>query len=150
MNYLCSVERGETSETQKKISITPKGKSNKTMNKTSKFAEVISVDLNRLVIPAAEGFSQEVRIFRGLWDEDTTVTQIKALGKEIISEALRNTLTNEVFEKGVRITTQSGGLGYYNVKLTEEAVDALLAATEDCRYDSVDSRLDYAIWYNRD
>ena len=125
-------------------------KQNKTMNKTSKFAEVISVDLNRLVIPGAEGFSQEVRIFRGLWDEDITVPQIKALGKEIISEALRNTLTNEVFEKGVRITTQSGGLGYYSVKLTQEAVDALLAATEDCRYASVDSRLDYAIWYNRD
>lgn len=119
------------------------------MNKTSKFAEVISVDLNRLVIPGAEGFSQEVRIFRGLWDEDITVAQIKALGKEIISEALRNTLTDEVFEKGVRITTQSGGLGYYSVKLTQEAVDALLGATEDCRYDSVDSRLDYAIWYNR-
>ena len=120
------------------------------MNKTSKFAEVISVDLNRLVIPGAEGFSQEVRIFRGLWDEDITVAQIKALGKEIISEALRNTLTDEVCEKGVRITTQSSGLGYYSVKLTQEAVDALLVATEDCRYDSVASRLDYAIWYNRD
>lgn len=119
------------------------------MNKTSKFAEVISVDLNRLVIPAAEGFSQEVRIFRGLWDEDTTVAQIKALGKEIISKALRNTLPNEVFEKGVRITNQ-GSLGNYSVKLTQEAVDALLGATEDCRYDSVASRLDYAIWYNRD
>lgn len=119
------------------------------MNKTSKFAEVISVDLNRLVIPGAEGFSQEVRIFRGLWDEDITVPQIKALGKEIISEALRNTLTDEVFEKGVRITNH-GSLGNYSVKLTQEAVDALLAATEDCRYASVDSRLDYAIWYNRD
>ena len=124
-------------------------KQNKTMNKTSKFAEVISVDLNRLVIPGAEGFSQEVRIFRGLWDEDITVPQIKALGKEIISEALRNTLTDEVFEKGVRITNH-GSLGNYSVKLTQEAVDALLAATEDCRYASVDSRLDYAIWYNRD
>ena len=120
------------------------------MNKTSKFAEVISVDLNRLVIPAGEGFSQEVRIFRGLWDEDTTVAQIKALGKGIISEALRNTLTDEVFEKGVRITNQSGSLGNYNVKLTQEAVDALMGATEDCRYGSVSSRLDYAIWYNRD
>ena len=120
------------------------------MNKTSKFAEVISVDLNRLVIPAAEGLSQEVRIFRGMWEEDTTVTQIKALGKEIISEALRNTLTDEVFEKGVRITSQASSLGNYNVKLTQEAVDALLGATEDCRYSSVASRLDYAIWYNRD
>ena len=146
------MSKGTNLGDKKKISITAERQKqqDKTMNKTSKFAEVISVDLNRLVIPAAEGFSQEVRIFRGMWDEDTTVTQIKALGKEIISEALRNTLTNEVFEKGVRITTQSGGLGYYNVKLTQEAVDALLAATEDCRYDSVDSRLDYAIWYNRD
>ena len=120
------------------------------MNKTSKYAEVISVDLNRLVIPAREGFSQEVRIFRGLWDEDTTVSQIKAYGKEVISEALRNTLTNEVYDKGVRITNEAGCLGCYSVKLTQEAVDALLEATEDCRYDSVASRLDYAIWYNRD
>ena len=125
-------------------------KQNKTMNKTRKYAESISVDLNCLSIPAGRGACQEVRIFSGLWDEDITVAQIKALGKEIISEALRNTLTDEVFEKGVRITNESGRLGLYSVKLTQEAVDALLEETKDCQSDNVASCLDYAIWYNRD
>ena len=135
---------------RRKVSITAERQNkNKTMNKTRKYAEVISVDLNRLVVPSAFGCCEEVSIF-GLWDEDTTVAQIKALGKEIIEEALRNTIGNTRFANGVRITTESGGLGCYKVMLTEEAVDALLKYTEDCRYDSVASRLDYAIWCNRD
>ena len=119
------------------------------MAKTRKFVDPILVALNRLTIPGPVGFSQEVRIFRGLWDEDITIPQIRALGKGIIAEALRQTLTDEVYVEGVHITSKKD-IGKYSIKLTKEAVESLMLATEECRYDDVASRIEYAIWYNRE
>ena len=116
----------------------------------SKFAERIVVNLNCLVVPEREGACQEVSVFPSLWDDKDTITAIKAYGKKIIGEALRNTIGKSLYKNDVVVNNVSGGLGIYTIKLTQEAVNKLMQNTEKCRYDSVTSRLEYAICYNRE
>lgn len=138
--------RGERPRSgSKKVSVTNK---NKTMNTKSKYAESIAIDLYNLTIPAPiEDAIEEVAIFRNIWGDGETTESRKILGKKIVRRALRRALGKDVYDRAVRLTAVGATNGQYTIKLTKEAVDALVEATSDnSRLDSVYSRLSYIIY----
>lgn len=113
--------------------------------KNSDYIKSFDINIAKLYVPS---IGDEANIMPVEKDDKNISSYIVAGGEYLVRCFTRAIGADIVARKGVRVRIQLV-LGLYNVKLTQEALDAVMEATEGYNINSFDERVAQLLWDNR-
>jgi hypothetical protein len=113
--------------------------------KNSDYIKSFDINIAKLYVPS---IGDEANIMPVEKDDKNISSYIVAGGEYLVRCFTRAIGADIVARKGVRVRIQLV-LGLYNVKLTQEALDAVMEATEGYNLNSFEERVAQLLWDNR-
>ena len=113
--------------------------------KNSDYVKSFDINIAKLYVPS---IGDVANIMPTEKDDKNISPYIVGGGEFLVRCFTRAIGADIVARQGVRVRIQLV-LGLYNVKLTQEALDAVMQATEGYGLDSFDERVAQLIWENR-
>ena len=113
--------------------------------KYSDYVKSFDINLAKLKVPSLG----DVANIMPMEKDDNKISPYMVSGGEYLVRCFTRAIGADIVaRKGVRVRIQLV-LGLYNVKLTQEALDAVMQATEGYGLKSFDERVAQLIWDNR-
>lgn len=113
--------------------------------KNSDYIKSFDINIAKLYVPS---IGDEANIMPVEKDDKNISSYIVAGGEYLVRCFTRAIGADIVARKGVRVRIQLV-LGLYNVKLTQEALDAVMEAAEGYNLNSFEERVAQLLWDNR-
>ncbi len=113
--------------------------------KNSDYIKSFDINIAKLYVPS---IGDEANIMPVEKDDKNISSYIVTGGEYLVRCFTRAIGADIVARKGVRVRIQLV-LGLYNVKLTQEALDAVMEATEGYNLNSFEERVAQLLWDNR-